>query len=159
MSNPFRILKCLRGVRRPSRIARMNVVADAFWLRRGYQALTFFGTVITATESDAMLMRNADSSLTRHEMIHLRQAQSTHDSWLLFYLLYAWYYIRALPQNRHMKNAAYLINPFELEAYRHMDDPAYVERCADGGATEWRCYARMSPRQALRRFFRNNTEP
>ena len=158
MRNPFRILLLLTRVRRPSRIAVMDVVTDGLWLRRGYQALTFFGTIVTATEADARLMRQGDSSLARHEMIHLRQAQSTHDSWLIFYLLYVWYYLRALPQNRRMKNAAYLLNPFELEAYRHMDDPAYLERCADGGATEWRTFARMSPRETLNRFYHNTTE-
>ena len=155
MRNPFRILFLLARVRRPSRIAVMDVVTDAFWLRRGYQALTFFGTVVTATDSDARLMRQGDNSLTRHEMIHLRQAQSTHDSWLLFYLLYVWYYLRALPQNRRLRNAAYLINPFELEAYCHMDDPTYVERCAVGGATGWRRFARMSSHERLAHFYPN----
>ena len=153
MRSPFRILRLLWRVRRPSRTAMMNVVIDSLWLRRGYQALTFFGTVIVGTEADARLMRQSGNSLTRHEMIHLRQAQSTHDSWLLFYLLYIWYYLRALPQNRRMKNAAYLINPFEIEAYRHMDDPDYLDRCADEGATEWRRLAKMSPRERLRRFY------
>jgi len=145
--NPFRILRLLAHVRRPSRIAVMGVFTDGFWLRKGYEAMTFFGTIVTASEG-------LDSDeLRRHETIHLRQAQATHDSWLLFYLLYFWYILRALPQNRRMKNAAYYINPFELEAYRHMDDPAYLELCAEKGATEWRTYARMSPRERLKKFY------
>jgi hypothetical protein len=125
----------------------MGVFIDSFWLRKGYEAMTFFGTIVTASEG-------LDSDeLRRHETIHLRQAQATHDSWLLFYLLYFWYILRALPQNRRMKNAAYYINPFELEAYRHMDDPAYLELCAEKGATEWRTFARMSSRERLKKFY------
>lgn len=150
MRSLLHILRLLCRVRRPSRIEAMHVVSDGLWLRRGYQAVTFFGIVITATEGDAQLMRQDGNSLARHEMIHLRQAQSTHDSWLLFYLRYFWYYLLALPQNRHLRNAAYLINPFEMEAYRHMCDPHYLEHCAADGATEWRRYARMSPRERLR---------
>ena len=145
--NPFRILRLLAHVRRPSRIASMRVFTDGFWLRRGYEAMTFFGSIVAVPGSPV------SASLVRHETIHLRQAQSTHDSWLLFYLLYFWYYLRALPQNRRMKNAAYRINPFELEAYRHMDDPSYVEQCKEKGATEWRTFARMSPRERLSRFY------
>ena len=75
----------------------MPVVRNSFWLRKGYAALTFFGTVIASTKEDAKEFENKKSTLRNHEMIHLRQAQSTHDSWLLFYLLYIWYSIKLLP--------------------------------------------------------------
>ena len=80
-------------------------------------------------------------------MIHLRQAQSTHDSWLLFYLLYSWYSIKLLPQNRKTKNAIYWLNPFEMEAYDHQDDLHYLD---NNDATEWRQYARMKPSERLK---------
>ena len=131
----------------------MGVLSDGFWLRRGYEAMTFFGTIVTASEREARLAAPADSRLRRHETIHLRQAQSTHDSWLLFYVRYLWFTLCALPLNRRMKNAAYLLNPFELEAYLHDDDPSYVERCREQGAHEWRVYARMSPRERLAMFY------
>ena len=151
MSSPFRIFSLLAHVRRPSRIGTMSVVTDGFWLRRGYQAMTFFGTVVAATEGDARQLRKEGSSLLRHEMIHLRQAQSLHDSWLLFYVRYLWYSLLALPQCRRMKGAAYLLNPFEMEAYRHEGDAAYLERCSrEGGATEWRRWAALSPMERLR---------
>lgn len=153
MVNPFSILRLFFHVRRPSAISLMPVVIDTFWLRQDWQAMTFFGTIVTATHRDAQLMQEHDNSLMRHEMIHLRQAQSTHDSWLLFYLRYLWYYLRALPQNRYMKHAAYYINPFELEAYCHMDDPGYLDKCVESGAMEWRELARMTPRERLKRFY------
>lgn len=153
MKNPFRILKFLAGVRRPSRIADMPVVCDGFWLRKGYTALTFFGTIVAASEGDVAAMSHKGSNIKRHEMIHLRQAQSTHNSWLLFYLHYLWYYLLALPQNRYMRNAAYRLNPFELEAYQNEHDPHYLEQCHEKGATQWREFARMTPAERRRRFF------
>lgn len=150
MRNPFRILTLLAHVRRPSRIPAMRVFIDGFWLRGGYQAMTFFGTIVAATEADARLLGHDRNTLLRHETIHLRQAQATHDSWLLFYLLYFWYSLRALPLNRKKKHAAYYVNPFEMEAYRHDGDPDYLDRCDREGAQEWRVFARMKPSERLR---------
>ena len=48
-----------------------------------------------------------------------------------------------------MRNAAYYLNPFEIEAYKHMYDPNYVEKCRQG-ANEWRTYAKMKPSERLR---------
>ena len=79
-------------------------------------------------------------------MIHLRQAQSCGDSWLRFYLLYLWYWLRALPANRRMRHASYLLNPFEMEAYRHMNDLHYL---AKGEANEWRKFAKMSIKERI----------
>jgi hypothetical protein len=39
-----------------------------------------------------------------------------------------------------MKRGAYLLNPFEMEAYRHMNDLSYL---ANNEATEWRKFAKM----------------
>ena len=146
MDNPFCILSIFWHSRRPSRIENMPVVRNSFWLRKGYAALTFFGTVIASTKEDAKEFENKKSTLRNHEMIHLRQAQSTHDSWLLFYLLYSWYSIKLLPQNRKTKNAIYWLNPFEMEAYDHQDDLHYLD---NNDATEWRQYARMKPSERL----------
>ena len=129
----------------------MPALRNTFWLRKGFTALTFFGTIITASKEEADRLNTTQSSIKTHEMIHLRQAQSLHDSWLLFYVRYLWYYVRSLPQNRHMRRAAYLTNPFELEAYRHMHDSQYLEQCKNG-ANEWRVYAKMKPRQRLEEY-------
>lgn len=147
MKNPFLLPLLVLKTRRPSRIAEMRVVCDSFWLRRGYDALTFFGTIVVATPRLATQLTNSHNELWSHEMIHLRQARDTHDSWLCFYLLYIWYYVKALGMNRHVENAAYLLNPFELEAYRHMNDPHYLDTPQCG--REWRRYARMTPKERL----------
>jgi acyl-CoA thioesterase FadM len=52
-----------------------------------------------------------------------------------------------------LKHAAYLLNPFEMEAYGHMNDQDYLKRC-EGGAQEWREYAKMSLKERLERVKR-----
>lgn len=142
------LLRLIWHARRPSDIADMPAVKNAFWLRRGYQAMTFFGVIVTASQADAERMNAGMTALKRHELIHLRQAQTTGNSWLRFYFLYLWYYLRALPMNRHLRQAAYLLNPFEMEAYRHMYEADYLDRLP----TEWRRWAAMPPRQRLKVF-------
>ena len=144
--NPLALLRLVWRAGRPSTVADMPAVKNDFWLRPGYEAMTFFGVIVTSKKEFADLMNGRTTALKRHEMIHLRQAQQTGDSWLRFYLLYIWYYLRALPQNRRLKNAAYRLNPFEMEAYGHMYDADYLDRPAD----EWRMWAAMSPRERLK---------
>ena len=103
---------------RPSRVTDMPAVKNTFWLRKGYEGLTFFGTMACG------------------------------DSWLRFYLLYIWYWLKGLRMNRRMPHAAYLLNPFEMEAYSRMYDLHYLDRC-EGGAQEWRRYAKMSLEERL----------
>lgn len=152
MKNPFRIIWLMFRYRKPSRVTEMKAVKENFWLRGNYAAMTFFGYILVHSQDDADFINSISantSDLKRHETIHLRQAQSLHNSWLLFYLLYFWYYLRALPQNRRRRNAAYYINPFEMEAYEHMYDEGYLAECANG-ANGWREYAKMKPSQRLK---------
>lgn len=149
MDNPLKILPLIWRARRPSRITDMPTLRNNFWMRGAYAGLTFFGNIIASNDEGVKAFDRKGSHMKNHEMIHLRQAQSTHDSWLLFYLLYGWYYLRALPLNRKMKNAAYWLNPFEMEAYAHEHDMNYPKQ---GKATEWRRYAKMKPSERLQRF-------
>ena len=148
----LQVLPIMWRAKRPSRIADMPAQVNTFWLRRGYEGLTFFGRILTPTQQLADQMNSGSSPLKTHEMIHLRQALACGDSWMRFYLLYIWYWLRALPMNRRLRHGAYLLNPFELEAYRHMYDPTYVARHPDG-CQEWRRYARLSPRQRYENYF------
>jgi len=149
MDNPFKLISIMWKSHRPNRQSDMPALRNNFWLRRkGYDAMTFYGTIVTATTEEADMMNRGMTSLKRHEMIHLLQARSTSNSWTLFYLRYLWYYVKALPQNRRMKQAAYRLNPFEMEAYGHMYDSDYLQQC-ETGATEWRTWAKMKPRKRL----------
>lgn len=156
----FQIVPMMWRPQRPSRIVDMPAVVNTFWLRKGYEGLTFFGHILTPSQQEADRFNASVSgdrmsaAMKNHEMIHLRQAQACHDSWLCFYLLYIWYWLKGLPMKRKMKHAAYLLNPFEMEAYGRMYDLSYLKRC-EHGAQEWRTYARMSPKQRLQ-IYKNN---
>ena len=132
----------------------MHAVAIPWLIRKGYDGMTFFGRIITHTREDAKQFNSRFDAMKNHEMIHLYQARTTHDSWLCFYWLYFVYWFKALFYRRHLKeagypttyrlkNAAYRLNPFELEAYAHMHELDYLERHPDG-CNEWKTYARMS---------------
>ena len=120
----------------------MRATVSRLWCRKGYQAITLFGHIFTREQAMADSLNRRFDTLKNHEMIHLRQAQSTRNSWLLFYTLYIYYSLRALTYWRKTRNAAYYLNPFEMEAYRHMHDLHYLDDKAQG-AHEWRKYARM----------------
>ncbi len=155
MDNPFSLIAIMWKAKRPSLTKDMKAVRNSFWIRGNYAALTFFGTIVTATEADAQEANGQYSQLKHHETIHLRQAQSCHDSWLRFYLLYLWFCLRALPQCRHMRKAHYWLNPFEIEAYLHDREPDYLERNGNL-ATEWRQWAKMKPTERLRRLIKQS---
>ncbi len=144
----LRVIPIMWRAVRPSKVADMPAVVNTFWLRKGYEGLTFFGQILTPTQELADRFNASFNALKNHEMIHLRQAQACGDSWLRFYLLYIWYWLKALPANRKMKHAAYLLNPFEMEAYARMHDLDYLK----GPATEWRRYAKMSLKDRLKLY-------
>ena len=140
---------------RPSGMADMKATVSRFWCRKGFTAATVFGRIYTRTQEAADHLNSRFDALKNHEMIHLRQAQSTHDSWLLFYVRYFWYSLRAIGYIRRMKNAMYYLNPFEIEAYRHMYEKDYLERCTEG-AVEWKEFARMSLAARMRYVRKHN---
>ena len=145
----LRVIPIMWRAVRPSKISDMPAVVNTFWLRKGYEGLTFFGHILAPTQELADRFNgSADRALKNHEMIHLRQAQSCGDSWIRFYLLYIWYWLKGLRMNRKMKHAAYLLNPFEMEAYARMDDLDYLK----GPATEWRKYAKMKLKDRLKLY-------
>ena len=153
----FQIVPMMWRAMRPSRTADMPAVVNSFWMRKGYEGLTFFGHILTPTQQEADRFNagatgdRLSAAMKNHEMIHLRQAQACHDSWIYFYLLYICYWLKGLPMNFRMKHAAYLLNPFEMEAYGHMYDLSYLKGC-EGGAQEWRKYAKMSRKQRLQAY-------
>lgn len=139
----FSLLRLVWQARRPSLVQDMPALPGGFWMRRGYTAMTFFGTIITQNAKEAETINTRLTALKNHEMIHLRQAQSVGDSWWRFYRLYLRYWWQGWRQRRHYPNAAYRLNPFEMEAYEHMHNLDYLNQCRDG-ATGWKRYARMT---------------
>ena len=79
----FQIVPIMWRAVRPSRIADMPAVVNTFWLRKGYEGLTFFGQILTPTQQEADRF-NAGASADRmsaamknHEMIHLGVVRQT----------------------------------------------------------------------------------
>ena len=144
----FRVVPIMWRAVRPSKVVDMPAVVNSFWMRKRFEGLTFFGQILTPSEETAKLFK-VSPAMKNHEMIHLRQAQSCGDSWLRFYLLYIWYWLKALPANRKMKHGAYLLNPFEMEAYRHMNTLNYL---ANNEANEWRKFAKMSIKERIKLY-------
>ena len=75
----FRVIPIMWRAVRPSKVADMPAVVNSFWLRKGYEGLTFFGTILAPTQELADRF-NASSgeaaALKNHEMIHLRQQEN-----------------------------------------------------------------------------------
>ena len=117
-------------------------------------AKNYDGEYLILNMTDYHLNKKYDA-LKNHEMIHLRQAQDTGNSWYRFYWLYLWYSFMALWYIRKHRRAAYYLNPFEMEAYCHMYDLHYLESTG-GKATEWRKFAKMSLAARLRYIRKNN---
>ena len=143
------ILLMMLRAPRPSRQNDMRAVAMPRWIRKGYDGLTFFGHIITHTEQEAEAFNQRFGSFKNHKMIHLYQASDYHNSWLLFYLRYGWYWLLANRYRKHLRNAGYLLTPFEMEAYAKMYDLHYLDN-KHSGTNEWRRYARMSLQERLR---------
>ena len=142
------ILLMMLRAPRPSRQNDMKAVAKPRWIKKGYDGLTFFGHIITHNDEEAEAFNQRFGSFKNHEMIHLYQARSTHNSWICFYLRYGWYWLLANRYRKHLRNAGYLLNPFELEAYGQMYDLHYLDD-KKSGTNEWRRYAMMSLRERL----------
>ena len=80
----------------------MRAIARPWLIRKGYDGMTFFGRIITHSKEEAARINTSHASkdtvssiIKNHEMIHLYQARSTHDSWFCFYILYGWYWLLA----------------------------------------------------------------
>ena len=136
---------------RPSRLDDMKAIAKPRWIRKGYTGMTFFGYIITHTQQDAEAFNERFGYIKNHEMIHLYQARSTQNSWLCFYLRYVYYWFRACSFRKQLKNAGYLLNPFELEAYDKMYDLHYLDD-KKSGTNEWRRYTKMSLQERLQLY-------
>ena len=148
MANLFSIIPIIFRAHRPSKTGDMLAVNIPFWIRKGYEGMTFFGTIITHSKEEAEHFNNCLDAMKNHEMIHLYQARATHDSWICFYWKYLVYWLKACRYRKHLRNAGYLLNPFELEAYGHMYDMHDLDD-KENGTTEWRRYAAMSLEERL----------
>ena len=47
----FQVIPIMWRAVRPSRVADMPAVVNPFWLRKGFEGLTFFGKILTPTQA------------------------------------------------------------------------------------------------------------
>ena len=47
----FQVIPIMWRAVRPSRVADMPAVVNSFWLRKGFEGLTFFGKILTPTQA------------------------------------------------------------------------------------------------------------
>ena len=132
-------------MKKPSEITSINLVWT--WLLPiGCLAMTFFGKMLIKRKDKKNWEYYEKSGMSdivfNHEMMHVKQAVSTNDSWWKFYLLYIWYWLKANPLFNGF-TFVYKMNPFELEAYSNERDLFY-NGVHSSGATRWKVYKTLT---------------
>lgn len=132
--------------------SKINVLKakKALFLFSGFRALTWKGIAYCKKETDVILINSKDiidSNFEAHEMTHVKQAESTKDSWFCFYALYLWYWIINFPLFIRGKFMPYYFIPFELEAYNNETDWKYP---TNGAVYQWKEFKnKLSMKQKL----------
>lgn len=133
---------------KPSKIKSVKAKTTSFLLR-GFSAITWMGVIYCKHFEDAALINKADtidSVFECHETIHVKQAESCHDSWLLFYLEYVWQYFKNIPLLFVELRIPYYFIAFELEAYAFEDNFSYPhEKC-----TKWKTFDKLTLKEKFR---------
>lgn len=110
----------------------------AWILPPNFRCFVWKGYAYCKTKNDADDLNKSDeidSQLKSHETIHIRQAESTKDSWFRFYVTYVWEWIKNLPLIFVDIYAPYKFEPMEMEAYLQQDNWDY---CKNGSVWLWK---------------------
>jgi hypothetical protein len=132
-------------MKKPSKIKCVSG-KKSWLLPSNFSAITLFGAVYCSTKEKANEINktdNVDSQLESHETIHVRQAESTNDSWVQYYLKYVWQWILNFPLIFINIYAPYKFIAFELEAYANQDNWDY---CL-GKCEKWKKYNKLTIKQ------------
>ena len=133
-------------MKKPSKITSITAKINKFICPVGYKAITMCGTIYvrnTRALEEINKTLGIDSITENHETIHVKQAVSTRNSWLLFYLTYLWQWIVNLPLLFINSKAPYRFISFELEAYANEDDFTYQDKIKNG-AVGWKDFNKLS---------------
>ena len=133
-------------MKRPKNTTKIIAKINKFLCPSGFSAITLFGIIYVRNEASLAKINKTDgidSLFENHEMIHVKQAVSTHNSWFLFYLLYIWQWLMNLPMIFINKYAPYKFIPFELEAYANEANVGYQKEIVDG-ANLWRDFTKLT---------------
>lgn len=127
-------------MKKPKNTTKIIAKINKFLCPSVFSAITLFGVIYVRSESSLAKINKTDgidSLLENHEMIHVKQAVSTHNSWFLFYLLYIWQWLMNLPMIFIDLHAPYKFIPFELEAYANEANVGYQKEIVDGANLWW----------------------
>jgi hypothetical protein len=150
----------LKKIMRPSKINVLKA-KKALFLFPGFRALTWKGIAYCKKECDIQLINakdTIDSNFEAHEMSHVKQAESTHNSWFCFYVLYLWYWVLNFPLFIYGAMMPYYFIPFELEAFINEIDHTYPTHGAVNG---WRKFKPLtiSEKFKLANMYNNSYKP
>ena len=135
---------------KPSTIDKMKVVFNNLLPFPGYFAITLFGKIYIRESSRSSWerqLKTGDANITmNHETIHLRQAQSMFDSWIMYYIRYIYEYLKNQPWKNGNSFAYYMI-PFEMEAYQNEINLSYLD--GNKPTTGWKKFAKFNLKKRL----------
>ena len=134
---------------KPSKINILKA-KKALFLFPGFRALTWKGIAYCKRESDVQLINSMDtitSNFEAHELTHVKQAESTHDSWFCFYALYLWQWILNFPLFIYGAMMPYYFISFELEAMNNETDWKYP---TNGAVYQWKKFNQFSLKSKLK---------
>lgn len=134
----------------------------AWFILPNFRCFVWKGYAYCKSRKDADNLNKSDeidSQLKSHETIHIRQAESTKNSWFRFYVRYLWDWIKNLPLIFVNFNAPYKFIPMELEAYLHQDEWNY---CTNGAVYEWKEFEKISlkeKRKLAKEYYNSKPRP
>lgn len=122
-------------MQKPNKIITIIPSFRKFLPPKSFKAIMMFGKLFINIRDKEEFEKNEREGknvyLKNHEMIHVKQAITTSNSWFLFYILYIWYWFKNLPLINGF-DMPYKFIPFELEAYYHEDNLSYCEKYVNG---------------------------
>lgn len=116
------LIRMLFGTRPSDFVYReMEVMEMGHFPFKGFKAMAWCGKIVHREGSSPV-----DARTMRHEKIHVVQAMLCGDSWVWYYLVYVWEWLKGNPFIAPA-SSAYMTTPQEMEAYANEDKPEYPE--------------------------------
>lgn len=122
-------------MKKPKDITELSVSFRKLLPPKSFYCMMMFGTMFINERNkdkyEARELNGLNKPLKNHEMIHVKQAITKHNSWVLYYLCYIWMWLKNLPFINGF-DMPYKFIPFEMEAYYYEDDFEYCMNHSDG---------------------------
>lgn len=133
-------------MKKPNQIKEMEVKFNNFIPFDGFLCITFFGKMFIRNKNKQRWEdkeKKGQNRITKnHELTHAKQAIKRCNSWVMFYLLYVWQYLKNLPIINGF-DMPYKFISIELEAFANENDDNYNIIHKDG-TTGWKSYNKLT---------------